>query len=94
MHEIRKMISIAKAELKRLKENRKITKKGRKNRNILKEECKTISAIEFVNFMERKESALRKLKKGFSRMKRQKESRIANHDFKLDPGQIYADMIE
>ena len=94
VHEIRKMISIAKAELERLRENRKITKKGRKNRNILKEECKTISAFELVNFMERKKSALRKLKKGFSRKKKQEESRIANRDFKLDPGQVYADMNE
>ena len=85
MHEIRKMISIVKAELEELTENRKITKKRRKNRNILKEECKTISTFELVNFMERKKSALRKLKKGFSRKKKQEESRIANSDFKLDP---------
>ena len=48
------MISIAKAELERLRKNRKTTKKGIKNRNILKEECKTIAAFEHVNFMERK----------------------------------------
>ena len=78
MHEIRKMISFAKAELERLRENRKITKKVRKNRNILKEECKTISAFELVNFMQRKKSALRKLKKGYSIKIKQEESRIAN----------------
>ena len=51
-------------------------------------------AFELVNLMERKKSALRKLKKGFSRKKKQEESRIANRDFKLDPGQVYADMNE
>ena len=80
------MIYIAEGELERLRENRKITKKWIKNRNILKEECKTIAAFEHVNFMERKKSALRKLKKGFSKKKKQEESRIANRDFKLDPG--------
>ena len=94
VHEIRKMISFAKAELERLRENRKITKKGRKNRNILKQQCKTISSFELGNFMERKKSAFRKLKKGFSRKKKQEESRIANRDFKLDPGQVYANMNE
>ena len=73
VHEIRKMISMAKAELERIRENRKITKKGIKNGNILKEEYKTISAFELVNFTERKKSALRKLKKGFSRKKKQEE---------------------
>ena len=63
MHEIRKMISIAKAELERLRENRNITKKGIKNRNILKEQCKTIAAFELVNFMERKKSTLKNQRK-------------------------------
>ena len=86
------MISIAKAELERLRENRKITKKGIKNRNILKEECKTIAAFELVNFMERKKSTLNKPKKRFSRKQNQEESRIANRNFKLHPGQVYANM--
>ena len=84
------MISIAKAELERLRENRKITKKGIKNRNILKEECKTITAFELVNFMERKKSTLNKPKKRFSRKQKQEESRIANRNFKLHPGHVYA----
>ena len=44
--------------------------------------------------MARKKSALKKLKKGFSKKKKQEESRIANRDFKLDPGQVYANMNE
>ena len=86
------MISIAKAELERLRENRKITKKGIKNRNILKEECKTITAFELVNFMERKKSTLNKPKKRFSRKQKQEESRIANRNFKLHPGHVHANM--
>ena len=57
------MISIAKAELERLRENRKITKKGRKNRNIVKVECKTISAFELVNLWKGKNQPLGNLRK-------------------------------
>ena len=49
--EIRKKISIAKAEVERLK-NRKIIKKGRKNRVILQEEC-NVSIAGLVNYMEK-----------------------------------------
>ena len=35
MVEVRKKISIAQAELERIKENRKITKKGKRNRAVL-----------------------------------------------------------
>ena len=50
---IRRSISIAKAELERVKENRKITRKARKNRKELAEECTTISSSTLVNFMEK-----------------------------------------
>ena len=39
MGEIRKKISIASAEVNRVKENRMLTKRGRKNRGLLQEEC-------------------------------------------------------
>ena len=55
---IRKQLSFAKAEIERLKENRKITKKGRKNRSQLQRECKTISVAGLVSYMEKKESEL------------------------------------
>jgi len=58
---IRQSISIAKAELERIKENRKITRKGRKNRKERAEECKTISSSTLVNFMEKQKRRLRKL---------------------------------
>ena len=51
---IRKQLSFAKAEIERLKENRKITKKGRKNRSQLQRECKTISVAGLVSYMEKK----------------------------------------
>ena len=44
--DLRKMISIAKAELERLRENEKLTKKGRKNRTLLLEEYRVISSAE------------------------------------------------
>ena len=59
---IRKQLSIAKAEIERFKENRKVTKKGRKNRAQLQKECKTISVAGLVSYIEKKMSELRKLK--------------------------------
>ena len=43
MGQIRKKISIASAEVKSVKENRKLTKTGRKSRALLEEECKSSS---------------------------------------------------
>ena len=63
--EIRKKISIAKAELDRVRINGKLTKKGKRNRAMLKEERKYISAAELVSYMEKQKSLLRKLKRGF-----------------------------
>ena len=51
--EIRKTISIAKAEFERVIINGELTKKGKRNRTVLKEECKHISAAELVSFMEK-----------------------------------------
>ena len=76
---IRKTISIAKAQLERLRSNKKLTKKGKRNRAILKEECKHFTAAELINYMERKKALLRTLKK-------------VNQKFKLDAGQVYAHM--
>ena len=52
--EIRKNISVAKAEMLRLKANRKITKKGQRNREKSLKSCKIISVAELLSFMERK----------------------------------------
>ena len=52
--EVRKNISIVDAELIRLKENRKITKKGKRNRAILEREYKGLSAVKLVSYMEKK----------------------------------------
>ena len=70
------MIYIAEGELERLRENRKITKKWIKNRNILKEECKTIAAFEHVNFMERKKSTLKNQRKDSPESKRKKNQEL------------------
>lgn len=50
---IRWSIFIVKVEFERIKENRKIIRKGRKNRKELVEECKIIFFLIFVNFMEK-----------------------------------------
>ena len=60
-------MSIAKAEIERLKENRKITKKGRKNWSQLQKEYKTVSVAGLVRYIEKKKVGLRKLKLGFDR---------------------------
>ena len=45
---------MAKVEIERLKENRKITKKGRKDRSHFRKECKTVSVAGLVRYMEKK----------------------------------------
>ena len=89
---IRKQLSIAKAEIERLKENRKITKKGRKNRSHLQKECKTISVAGLISYMEKKKSELRKLKRGFDRKKKQEVSRVINQQFNAVPGRGFANL--
>ena len=59
------IVSIAKVEIERLKENRKITKKGRNDRSQLQKECKTVSVPGLVRYMEKKKSDLPKLRRGF-----------------------------
>ena len=51
--EIRKQISIAKAEVDCLKENRKLTKRGKRNREILQKECRTLSIASLLPYGER-----------------------------------------
>ena len=50
----------AKAEIERLKSNKKIKKKGKKNRLELLRECKTLSVAILVAYMEKQKSRLRK----------------------------------
>ena len=75
---IKKQLSIARAEIERLKENRKIPKKGRINRSHLQKECKAVSVAGLISYMEKKMSELRKLKRGFDRKKKQEISRVIN----------------
>ena len=88
--DLRKMTSIAKAELDRLRENRKLTKKGRKNKRLLLEECRAISSAELVNYMEKKKSQLRMLERNYIKQKKQGEERSLNRQFKRDPRSVYA----
>ena len=92
--ELRRRISIAKAEMERLQKNRKITKKGKKNRLELQKECQIISAASLVNYMKKKKSDLRKLKKAYWRREKQQKSRAQNRKFELDPGRVYAGIKE
>ena len=90
--EDRKKISIAKAGLRCVRI--KLIKKGRRNRAMLKEDCKYISAAELVSYMEKQKSLLRKLKRGFYRRQMHEEARRVNHQFKVDAGRVYANMRE
>ena len=80
--DLRKMISIARAELERLRENKKSTKKGRENRRLLLEECRAISSAELINYKEKKKSQLGKLKGNFVKQKKQDEPKSLNRQFK------------
>lgn len=81
--EIRKKISIAKAGLDRVRINGKLTNKGKRNRAMLKKECKHISAVESVSYMEKQKSR-----------QTHEELRRVNYQFKVDAGQVYANMRE
>ena len=76
--------------MERLKDNKKITKKGKKNRKLSLEDCKRISAESLVSYIEKKKTALRKLKRAFIRKKKVEEARCVNSQFKTDPGKVYA----
>ena len=80
--------------MERLQENRKITKKGKKNRLELQKECQIISAASLVNYMEKKKSDHRKLKKAYWRRAKQEKSRALNKKFELNPGRVYASIKE
>ena len=81
---------MAKAELERLRENRKLTKKTKRNRTLLLRECKLISAAELVSYMEKKKSLLRKLRTQRIREVRNEEARSLNQQFTQDTKQAYA----
>ena len=59
-------ISIPAAE--RLRANRKLTSKGKKNRAKLLKNCKSLSVADLVVYMEKEKSKLRKLKRNFWRV--------------------------
>ena len=84
--EVRKKLSIATAELSRIKENQKLTKRGEK---------KPLSPAKGVQIFvsvvaEKQKSLLRKLKVSFGRKRRQEEAKVLNRQFKEDPGRVYA----
>ena len=87
--ELRKRISIATAELDGIKKNKKITKRGKRNRAILERECGKVLAANLVAYIERKKSELRKAKGGFIRKQKQEEIRSLNSKFYVDPGSVY-----
>ena len=88
--EIRKNISIAAAEIERLRANRKLTSKGKKIRAKLLKNCKSLSVADLVVYMEKEKTKVRELKRNFWRVKRLEEARKPNQKFYLDPGNIYA----
>ena len=53
---------MAKAELERLRSNRKLTKKGKRKRTLLMKQRTAISSAELINYMEKKMTQLRKVK--------------------------------
>lgn len=87
--EIRRKLSIAKAELDRVKKNGRIIRKGRRNRKLLLQECKVISINELVNLIEKK-SRIRKLKRAYAREKKNEEARKINKMFQRAPRRLYS----
>ena len=78
VEEVRKKSCIATAELSRMKENRKLTKRGKKYRSSLQKECRSLSASSLVSYIEEQKSLLRELKATFGRKRRQEEAKVLN----------------
>ena len=87
--ELKKRISIATAELDRIKKNKKITERGKRNKAILERECGKGSAASLAAYIERKKSELRKAKGGFIWKQKQEEIRSLNSKFYVHPGSVY-----
>ena len=51
--------------MERIKKNRKLTKRGRKNKAFSEKECRKIWVAELVNYIEKIKMLFRKLKRGF-----------------------------
>ena len=75
--------------MEKIKENRKLTKRGRKNRAFLEKECRKILVTELVNYMEKNKKLLRKMKRGFCKKKTMEEWRVLNRQFQEDTGRVY-----
>ena len=91
--EIRKNISIAAAEIERLRANRKLTSKGKNNRAKLLKNCESLSVGDLIVYMEKEKSKLRKLKKKFWRVEMLEEARKLNRKFYADP-EVYTPLLE
>ena len=70
--------SIAVAEIERLRANRKLISKGKKNRAKLLNNCKLLSVADLVVFVEKEKSKFLKLKRNVWRLKRLEEARKLN----------------
>ena len=79
--EIRKNISIATAEIERLKANRKLTSKGKNNRAKLLKNWKSLSVADLVVYIEEEKSKLHKRKRNVWRVKRLEEDRSLTRNF-------------
>ena len=91
--EIRKNISVAAAEIERLRANGKLTSKGKKNRAKLLKNCKSLSVADLVVYMEKEKSKLRKLKRNFWHVKRVEEARKLTRNF-IQILEVYTPLLE
>ena len=53
-----------------------------------------MSGVKLVSYMEKQKSILKRLKRGFSRSKKQEEARVLNQQFQTDASRVYANMRE
>ena len=67
-----------------------MTKRGRKNRDLLQEVCKSLSVTQLITYIEKQKFRLRKLKAAFGRKKRQEEVKSLNDQFRTEPEWVYA----
>ena len=61
---------------------------------MLEKECKGLSVVKLVSYMEKQKSILRKLKRGVFRRQKQEEARVLNQQFQTDASRVYVNMRE
>ena len=87
--EVRSRLSKCKAEIERLTVNGRLTKKGRRNRQQIQNECGEISHYVLVCYMEKLKKRIKYLSKKRSRKLRNEKARLLNNEFQKNQKGVF-----